>query len=244
VKRVQAVALLTIAAAAALPSAAPAQGTLPVGENDGVRIIRPAGALVVVFTPSAQRLWRRVAGRNVSVLCTRFANGSHGGGVTTRAPKRGRRIRTGDMTPRQDFCRVWLAQRKIKRNGRTTVYARELLVSVPLTQRGAVFLDEEEKVHAFFGVVLLAGLEAEERGRRHLPTADELLTWRPRLGRAMVALPGPQDTPPPGKVGYWSDGSGSYAGVGVSRLGRRLFVHQEGEVLHTNVAGYIYNDIE
>jgi hypothetical protein len=29
-----------------------------------------------------------------------------------------------------------------------------------------------------------------------------------------------------------------------STLGRRLFIEHEGDVLHTNVAGYIYGDLE
>jgi hypothetical protein len=43
-----------------------------VGEDDGVRIVRERGAIVVVFTASAKKLWRRVAGRRVRVYCTEF----------------------------------------------------------------------------------------------------------------------------------------------------------------------------
>jgi hypothetical protein len=70
-----------------LPATAVAQTPLPVGETNGVRIVRERGALVVVFTPKAKKLWRRVAGRRVSVLCTEFLpDGSAGGGTTMRAP--------------------------------------------------------------------------------------------------------------------------------------------------------------
>ena len=56
-------AVLLGAALLAVPATAGAQAPLPVGEADGVQIARQRGALVVVFTPSAKKLWRRVAGR-------------------------------------------------------------------------------------------------------------------------------------------------------------------------------------
>ena len=68
-KRRTVVALLLATALAGLT--APAAGAkLPVGEADGVRIIRVKGAIVVVFTPQAAKLYRRIAGRQVSVFCT------------------------------------------------------------------------------------------------------------------------------------------------------------------------------
>jgi hypothetical protein len=103
---------------------------LPVGAAQGVRIVREHGAITVVFTPRAVRLWRRVAGKRVSVLCESGPsepdrNGivsSEGGGTTFRAPGRGRRLRTGDLTRGMDVCAVWLAPRTLKRHaaGRCT----------------------------------------------------------------------------------------------------------------------------
>jgi hypothetical protein len=228
-----------------LPSAAAAQVELPVGEAEGVRIVRERGAIVVVFTSHAKKLWRRVAGRPVSVLCTEFLDdGTAGGGATMRAPKRGRKIRTGDLTRGMDYCRVWLAKRTYRRDGGSVTRGRELVVSVPLTQRGAVYLDEEKNVRLMMSVLLFAGLDAEDRGQTTRPTAEQLLSRRPRIGRLVFALSGPADTPPAGKVGYWSDGMQHLAVVTVSALGRRLFWEGEGDVLHTNVAGYVYNEID
>ena len=115
---------------------------------------------------------------------------------------------------------------------------------MPLTQRGAVYLDEEKNVHLMMSVLFLAGLEAEDRGEATSPTAEQLLSWRPRLRRVVSALAGPDDTPPAGRVGYWSDGAQHVAVVTVSALGRRLFWEGEGDVLHTNVAGYVYGGID
>jgi hypothetical protein len=36
-----------------------------------------------------------------------------GGGITMRAPRRGRRIRTGDLTRGMDVCEVWLEARTV-----------------------------------------------------------------------------------------------------------------------------------
>jgi hypothetical protein len=243
--RVAQIAGLVAIALLAVPAAAGAQSELPVGEAEGVRIKRPAGGIVVVFTPAAQRHWRTVAGRRVSVFCTKFlSDGTMYGGSTMRAPKRGGRIRTGDLTPGQDYCRVWLARRSFRRNGQLVTQSRRLVVSVPLTQRGAVYLDEEKNVRLMMSILLFAGLEAEDRGQTTRPTAEQLLSWRPRLGSVLSALTGPEDTPPAGKAGYWSDGAQHVAVVTVSALGRRLFWEGEGDVLHTNVADYVYADID
>jgi hypothetical protein len=51
----------------------------------------------------------------------------------------------------------------------------------------------------------------------------------------------PSETPPAGSVGYYSDGGEHAAAVVVSEAGRRLFVELDaGDVLHTNVAKYLY----
>ncbi len=226
-------AVVVAAAVFAVPAAtAGAQAPLPVGEADGVRIVRERGAIVVVFTPSAKKLWRRVAGRRVRVYCTEFLeDGTAEGGLTYRAPKRGRRIRTGDLTRGLDYCDVSLETRS----------GRRPIAAIPLTQRGAVYVDEREKTIQMMRILFFAALLAEER---HLPgavTAEQLLGFWPRLTRSVVPLANPTDTPAPGSVGYWSDGAHHVAVVSLSASGRRLFIEGEGDVLHTNVADYIYS---
>jgi hypothetical protein len=234
-----AAAVLLVGCLLAVPTTAGAQAPLPVGEAEGVRIVRERGALVVVFTPSAKKLWRRVAGRRVSVLCTEFLpDGSAGGGTTMRAPKRGRKIRTGDLTRGMDYCSVSLEPR------RGSQRSSEWLVSVPLTQRGAVYLDEREKTSEMMGILILAGVLAEKRGLQGAATAEQLLARWPHLAGYLVALSGPAETPPPKTIGYWSDAVQHVAVAALSSSGRRLFVEYEGDVLHTSVAGYIYGDPE
>jgi len=232
--RVVAAALL-VAALLAVPATAGAQAPLPVGEADGVRIVRERGAIVVVFTSSAKKLWRRVAGRRVSVYCTEFLeDGTAEGGSTARAPKRGRRIRTGDLTRGLDYCDVSLDARS----------GRRPIAAIPLTQRGAVYVDEREKTRQMMSILFFAGHLAEKRNLPGPATAEQLLARWPQLKGFLVPLAGPTETPPPKRVGYWSDGAQHLAVVGLSTSGRRLFIEYEGDVLHTNVAGYIYGDLE
>jgi hypothetical protein len=148
---------------AVAPSAGEQTPQLPVGQADRVRIVRVHGTIVVVFTARAERLWRRVAGKRVSVFCEETIDPDEdgfggvvlqGGGTTMRAPKRGRRIRTGDLTRGMDFCEVWLEARTIRRNGRQRERrSRELIVAIPVTQQGAVHLDERARAYALMGLL-------------------------------------------------------------------------------------------
>jgi hypothetical protein len=241
------VAAILLAFAASSAPAADAQ--LPVGEADGVRIVRERGALVVVFTPRAAGLYRRVAGKRVSVLCWEFTEDAvNGGGITLRAPKRRRPLRTGDLTRGMDYCRVWLKARTVRRGGRRLRRPREVIVSVPLTQRGAVFLDEQEKALSLQSLLLFVSIGLEERNAENWPTPAQLLASRigrrlVRLGSRLVALENPADTPATG-TGYYSDGEQHVVVATVSASGRRLFIEYEADgVVRTNVAGYIYGDL-
>jgi hypothetical protein len=233
--------------------AAPSAGAqLPVGEAGGVRILRERGALVVIFTPHAEKLRRRVAGRLVSVVCTDFPPDMDGfgtfvissGGGCYRMPKRGRRLRTGDLTRPLDHCRVALVRRRQR--------SKEPIVAVPLTQVGAVYLDEEEKASELLQLLSLAGFAAERLELEAYPTYSQLVEFlaaRPdgpspgKISGELVALSSPSDTPPPGKLGYYSDGAERTVVAIVSRSGRRLFIEGEPDgVLRTNVSNFIFGD--
>jgi hypothetical protein len=134
-----------------------------------------------------------------------------------------------------DLCNVSLEPRR---------RSRELIVSVPLTQRGAVFVDEREQVRRLMEILSLSSHLAEKRKLPGAATAEQLLARWPRLEGHLVPLGGPTETPAPKTVGYWSDGAQHLAVVTLSTLGRRLFIEYEGDVLHTNVAGYMYGDFE
>jgi hypothetical protein len=195
-----------------------------------------------------------VAGKRVSVMCEERSGPDAfgfeevaGGGTTMRAPRRGRRIRTGDLTRGMDVCEVWLEARTVTRDGERRRLRRELIVAIPLTQPGAVRLDEHERARELFGVIALASADAGRYGLDGYPTpaafVDHVRALKPALKLSVVALPSPSDTPPAGSIGYYSDGAQHVATVVLSATGRRLFLEYDVDgVIRTNVLGYIYGD--
>jgi hypothetical protein len=229
-----------VAACALLVAAAPAHADtpqLPVGQAHGVRVVPHRGAVAVVFTRRAAGLYRQIAGRKISVECTQFGpprlafTGDHRAGEEWRAPKRRQTLAT--VTVRydvQDFCEVRLASR-----------SRRVIVSVPLTQKGAIFLDERQKAGDLLSILTIAGLIADDRDSLDWPLAQEVIDFI--AGRAefdVVALESAADTPPPGAVGYFSDGNDHVAVVARSAVGRRLFIEFDADdVSRTNLDRYL-----
>ncbi len=256
--------IIGVAAAVVLlvaPSTGTAQNKLPVGKAHGVSIVREQGALVVVFTQRAAKLYKRIAGRLVDVECTdwqprerrpraeTFIGPHHpgglvtgdSGGVTMRAPKHRRKLVTGDLTRGMDYCRVWLPARTVGRHDRRVRIARRLIVSVPLTQSGAVLLDEESKARQLQLLLIAAGFVAEDLGITGWPSHTQLVAQAdPKKRNRLVRLASPADTPPAGTIGYFSDRHEHVAVVTLSKSGRRLFIEGAGDVLTTNVAGYTF----
>jgi hypothetical protein len=226
------------------PATAGAQ--LPVGEAHGVRVVRERGAIVVIFTDRAAKLYKRIAGKLVSVSCTEIAeDGSNTGEVTVRAPLHGRKLATGDLTRGMDYCRVWRPRHTIRRHGQKIDVSRRVIVSVPLTQQGAVFLDEESKTQEMFSIDIVAGVVQERQKLKGHPTYDQIIKEFPQLARAVAPLAAPGDSPPPGKVGYYSDGLEHVAVVAISASGRRLFIEAAADdVFSTNVLQYLFNEQE
>jgi hypothetical protein len=223
-----------------VPSIASAQTELPVGEAYGVKVVREQGAIVVVLSA---KLHKRVAGKNVIVSCTTLLDdGASIGSQVMRVPLHRRKLDTGDLTPDIDFCRVSLPRKKHR--------PKRILVSVPLTQEGAVHLDEERKSRTLFSLLAVADIVAEKLKLDGSPTYDQLLTAVPRRARAefsklVVALPAPTAAPPPHKVGYYGDGTEQIAVAIVSAAGRVLFWrHGPDDVVSTNVLGYLFDEPE
>jgi hypothetical protein len=249
--------LVVAAALVVLAVPATASAQLPVGHAQGVRIVRDKhGAIVVVFSRSAARLWRRVAGRRVSVMCEKGPDPdpenpgysfSEGGGTVVRAPKRGRRLRTGDLTRGMDVCEVAVEPRTVRRNGKRRRIGRRLIVTIPLTQRGAVRLDEQARANALLTLLVIAGTLGAQSGEDRYATSAELVAALPRLrrpiGLSVVSLASPDGTPPAGSIGYYSDGAQHAAAVVLSASGRRLFYEADAdEVVRTNVLKYLTSE--
>lgn len=241
---------LAIAAVGVVAAPASAAAPLPTGHSQGVKIVWKGGQ-VIVFGKRATGLYKKIAGRKVTVSCWHLTDGGgNGGGVPVWAPKRGRVLKTGDLVRDWDYCRVWRPGWTVRRRNTTTHHPRMLVVSIPLTQKGAVYIDEQVKAVGLSALLLFA-----RRGNLSSPTGpfhasnvvvDVMggvlrLPWFWPGRHPLVALATPDQTPPVGAVGYFSDGHEHAAAVTLSASGRRLFIeHQRDDVLHTNVADYVF----
>jgi hypothetical protein len=229
--------LLTIVLALA---AAPAQAQdgLPVGKSHGVRAERSHGSLVLVFSPRAAKLRKRINSPYAWIECAQLGDGPftgvHSGNLDV--PRRGRRVGTGFGVRAEDYCRIFL---RAHRAGRRHV-PRRVLFSISLTKAGAVYLDEEAKTIELQQVALIAGFVQEKSKRPGAVTYAQLIRAFPRLKRVVVQLAAPGDSPPRRKVGYFSDGAEHTVLAILSGLGRRLFIEQSADgVLTTNVAEHL-----
>jgi hypothetical protein len=246
-------ALVTVLAALVItPTPASAATPLPVGESKGVKIERRHGTIVVTFTKRAAKLYRRLAGKRVGIWCTTLPDpddigivGSGSGGSSYRLPKRRRPIETGDASRNIDFCRIWRPAHKL---GAHRAVARRLIVSVPLTQRGAVYLDELERAAGMLGLLTLAA-EVGGAEKNTYATHSRLVAWIERKSgsppRKLVELAQPSETPPAGSYGYYSDGVLHAAVVTLSAAGRRLFIEVATDhVVSTNIAEYLGGGVD
>jgi hypothetical protein len=249
------VAALLLAVPAA--NAAGTTALLPVGEADGVRIVGERGTSTIVFTKQAARMYRRVAGKRVAVGCTtlpadddKLGSTSHGAGIAMWRVSRSRRpLQIGDLSRGADYCRVWRSEQLVRRHEDRTTLSRELIVSIPLTQSGAVYLDEQVRTGILMFVLTVAGDVADRRTPSAFPLpaalAGKLDPALPPRRRVLVPLDSPTDTPPAGKFGYYSDGQRHAAVVTLSAAGRRLFIEVAADdELHTNVSEFLFGDVE
>ena len=183
---------------------------------------------MIKFGKRAAKTYRRIAGRGIKVSCETVSRNTGGDGysveggmeMTVRAPRKRGRIPTFDRS-RADLCVV-----RLRKAG------DEVVAAAPLTARGRTFLDE-------LGVasILSTVLDIGDDSGTPAPAADVVAQGH----GVIVALDGPDGTPPRGKAGYWTDGVRVVVAA-ASAAGRRLFFELERDVMRTNVLGYIAGD--
>jgi hypothetical protein len=228
-----------------IPSAASAQTPdLPVGEARGVRLVEDRGGLVLIFGPRSAKLRERINSRYAWISCTSLGEiFSSVGGGNLDVPRHGRRVPTGFSIDDPDFCRFFLRSHTIKRDGSRRRVPRRVLFSIPLTQAGAVYLDEEAKTAKMLPISAIASLVKNELKLSGYPTYAQLVQQYPKLAKPVVAMSAPGEAPPPARIGYYSDGQEHIALAILSASGKRLFIeHSAGDVLSTNVAAHLFGD--
>ena len=235
-----------LALALLAPAAAHAQSQtdLPVGESHGVRLVDDHGGLVLIFSHRSAKLRERINSRYAWMECSELGDGiTNGFGGNLDVSRHGRRVSLGFDSSNVDYCRFFLRAHTVKRHGSRHHVARRPLFSISLTQAGAVYLDEESKAQKMFTVGLLAWFVKEEQKLPGYPSYAQLLQEYPKLAKVVVQLPAAGDTPPPKRIGYYSDGQEHIALAIVSGSGKRLFIEQSaGDVVSTNVLAHLFGD--
>jgi hypothetical protein len=217
-----------LVAAFVLLAAAPALAANSdvIAGSPSVKALHAHGETVITFRGRhGKQLYKRVAGREINLICdpaqldptSPFFSRDKDAFV---APKRSPKLRA---TLEGDWCEVLLVRKHHK---------PKPIVAVAITPAGAVFLDE--RVHAVVVHGLVEGASIESAAGSY-PTTTEFLANHP----GVLALANPGDPVPPGKFGFYSDGAQHVEAVGVSSAGKRLFEDVNGDVVSTNVLGYV-----
>ena len=223
-------ATLILAAVAVLATAAPAAAQDPL-EVRGVRAENAAaGGVTITFTARAAKLYRRIAGRRTIVRCQAVT--SSGALLLpldradelfddTRASRTHRALRMRGSGP-YDVCELTVLRTRGRRV-RTLVS-----LSLPVTPAGAAYLETRRLGNRMVAVLLLTA--SLGRGGAY-PQAQTVAEDVPRL--AVLAAPG--DSPPPGRIGLYSDGARHVTVAALTAAGVRLFIDADAGVLTSNV---------
>jgi hypothetical protein len=219
------IAAIALGAALIVPGAAFAQE--PGAATPGMTVRVERKGVVVSFSARAARAYRGIRGRTVTVRCTVL--GPAGGlsrvdestSANVRVPRKRSRLRVKVPARRYDLCEV----------SRTD--GRRPPLAAALTPLGGTHLDERAAATRLVGVIVLA-TSLDPRSSAW-PPAERVAAISEGT---VVALAGPADAAPAGKVGYFSDGA-HMAVVTSSSAGRRLFIDLNGDVTSTNVLEYI-----
>jgi hypothetical protein len=202
-------ALIALPASAAQGAARP---QIP-GPVEGVQATAAGGMLEISFTGASAALGRKLAGKKVDISCDvhpkpglLFGDEKDVSTLRHATVDAGGTVRVklaypGDaceLSPSDDFG---------------------TLARAAVTPAGAVWADEQAHAAKLFDAVFSVAPTAV-----YPPVAVVVAAG----GGDVVALDSPDATPPPGQVGYWTDGGTRAAYVTLSDAGRRLFVQDLG----------------
>jgi hypothetical protein len=205
---------------------------LPIGtDTRGVFARLVHGDVVVTFKPAAAGRYRRIAGRNVQVGCVTIFRTTRSGAATEKvwaggrliAPRRRGPLRAfvGERGRRPDYCTVQL------------VRGRAEIAAVPVSARGAIYLDERRTVDDILGLLLLT------QGASGNPTSPARMQT---LSKGLVVpVSGPEQPPPAGHVAYWTDGTNEVYLGALTHFGT-LFFYQyviSSDVVTTNMLDWL-----
>ena len=230
-----ALALLIGVGSLVAPGAARAN-TLAIGHAKGVGV--QVGRRMVTFRfshsldPNVSALLRLA--HRVELGCTQLGptkiDGTRTRGEVTERIVRPRHLSTLRLPTgpglRPTFCTVRLASRRLD------------IVDIPVTEDGAVYLDERHVFSDIRNAVFTAASDAEQAHSTAFESAEQFVQKYASDGD-IVALATPVASPGTGAIGVFSDGAHHFEAVGTTALGRRMYYDINGDMLTTNGTPYL-----
>jgi hypothetical protein len=212
---------------------APALPTAPLGltpkgdEARGVQVTTSADGVTFTFpSPAADSAYASLQGKLVDASCERLQSNGTTRGLGTVSTLTDRTLfisiaNTGSAP--WDLCTLALGRRSPGLNDGPPVAA------IALTDAGRTLVDERSTLDLVNRTDVDAMVLAGRWGTHAAPPAVAALA--PGLA---VPLDGPGQTPPPGVVGYWSDGAGRSYTAMQTEAGTTLFTARDGPLTSTN----------
>ncbi len=235
---------------------APAASTVSALHTGSTRYIRLVdlghGQLSVALTSQGHKKFVQLmrGGYALDATCTTLGNsfqgfsqrGSSGGSEASIGPN-GRSSYHTLLGRHADFCDIGRVHLTVTRRSVSSEQVPgPLLGSIALTQKGAAFLEQDRLTSTIFMVLEVAIGDAQHRpGGHFLPAGPFAAGYAGLLSRRLrvVALVSLDASPPPGAIGFYSDGANHAEAVGISTLGRRIFIDSNAGVLSTNAAEHL-----
>jgi hypothetical protein len=220
-------ALVAVLALLLLPSPALAASGPVVDEGLSASPLR-GGGWTLHASGKARAALAAIAGKHITVGCGTVRDpAAHFGDVTTESStittvlRRPARVVSIPLSGSWDVCFVRTAGRKAR-----------LVAEAGVSDRGHLYLDERSSAA---WLVIPSHLTPDSTR----PLSTDAMVAK---GRGfIVELSGPDDSPPPKHVGYWSDGDHRAVTAVLTSAGRRLFLDIDNDRTSTNALPYLTN---
>jgi hypothetical protein len=236
--KLRALCLTLLASACFAPgaNAAVADSLLPIYDAaDDVHV--RGGGESLRFGPKAAKLYKTFAGKRASVGCAEVYDDDgalRSSGFMSHPDYRiAKRRGSVPMWTAGDYCAI--ATKRTKQEARCfPAEAGSLCVRVIVATnaKGRAFLDQRSRTIELSMTISAVGLAGDPTSK--LPGGTRLERVQAMLGPDVVELATPEDSPPAGKVGFWTDDRTGIAAVALLADGTRRYVRFQDGVYSTN----------
>jgi hypothetical protein len=236
--KLRALCLTLLASAAFAPAANASVADLIIPIYDAADDVHVrAGGDSLRFGPKAAKLYKTFAGKRAYVGCGKVYDDD--GALRSQGFMAHPNYRIANrrgvvpMWTSGDYCAI--ATKRTKQDRRC--YPGEsdqqcVRAIVATTDRGRAFLDQRSRTIELSLTMTAVGFAADPSST--FPGATRLERVQAQLGPDVVELATPDDAPPAGKVGYWTDEKTGITAVALLADGTRKYVRIQDGVYSTN----------